>query len=513
MAPKETEANSRAAAWIVPGLAAAKFIFHLATANRYGIFRDEMYVIACARHLDWGYISHPPGGIVIGWLAEHVFGDTLLGLRLLPAAAGAALVWLSGTAARALGGGPFAQGLAALAIFMVPIYALMDHWLTMNAFEPLLWLGCLLCVLRAERTGADRWWIAFGVLVGIGIEFKYSIIFLAAGILVGLALGAGRRHLARASLWIGLLLGALVALLNFVWQARHGFPFLVHERNVHFSHRDIVRGPIAFLADQAFIMQPLLAPLWAAGAAWLILGKDRRQTAALGWAFLFVLGAFIALHGKNYYPTPVYPVALAAGAVLLERASAPAGRRWVRVAYAGAVAVGGVALLPLVSPVLSPEAFLRYEARLGLTPPAAEYQNNGLLPQYFADEFGWEDMVREVARVYHSLTPEEQAKTALFSNGWGEAAAVDFFGPKYGLPPAISKDDSYWTWGPRDYTGEIMIILRTDGSGDRQHFASVVKAGRVDNRYARRDECFDIYLCRGLNEDLRTLWPSLQTTD
>jgi hypothetical protein len=119
--------------------------------------------------------------------------------------------------------------------------------------------------------------------------------------------------------------------------------------------------------------------------------------------------------------------------------------------------------------------------------------------------------VREVERVYHTLTPAEQARTAIFSNGWGEAAAVDFFGPRYGLPRAISKHNSYWTWGPRGYTGEIMIILRTDGRGDREYFASVTKVGHVEHPYSRRDEWFDIYLCRGLKWDLREVWPKLKS--
>jgi hypothetical protein len=173
--------------------------------------------------------------------------------------------------------------------------------------------------------------------------------------------------------------------------------------------------------------------------------------------------------------------------------------------------VGALALLPLAAPVFSPETFLRYSAWLGIKPPPAEHQNNGPLPQYFADEFGWDEMVREVARVYRALPPAEQAKVAIFSNGWGEAAAVDYFGPRYGLPRAISRHNSYWMWGPRDYTGEIVIVLRTNGRGDREVFASVEKVGRVEHPYSRRDEWFDIYLCRGLKTDLRKLWPELKS--
>jgi hypothetical protein len=164
-------------------------------------------------------------------------------------------------------------------------------------------------------------------------------------------------------------------------------------------------------------------------------------------------------------------------------------------------------------PLLSPEGYLAYQKKLGIAPAGAEHQNNGPLPQYFADEFGWEPMVQQVARVYHSLPPEEQARTAIFSNGWGEAAAVDFFGPKYGLPKAISPHNQYWIWGPRNYTGEIVIVLRSSGRGDREHFQTVQDMGAVQERYARRDEWFHIFLCRGLKLDLKDAWAKMKHYD
>ncbi len=494
-------------------LALAKLLFHLAIANRYGIFRDEMYGLACADHMAWGYYSHPPGGIAIAWLSRRLFGESLLGLRFLPALAGAALVWLTAVVAREMGGRRYAQALSALAICVVPTYLVFDHWLMMNAFEPLVWLGCVFCMMRASRTGLGRWWVAFGALVGAGLELKYSMAFFAAGLGIGLLLSPERRLLATRWPWIGVALAASLAMPNFLWQANEGFPFLAHIQGVHSAGRDVVRGPVAFMLDQAMIMQPALAPLWILGVAWMLLGSQRSRLAAFAWAFVFVIGAFIASHGKNYYPTPVYPVAFAAGAVALEGFCERRPWRALRWVYATLVAVTGAVLAPLAAPILSPEGFLRYESALGLKPPEFEHQNNGPLPQYFADEFGWEDMVREVARIYRSLTPAERAQTAIFSNSWGDASAIDFFGPRYGLPRAICKNDSYWAWGPRGYTGTIVIVLHSDGTGDREHFASVVVAGRVQNPYSRRDEWYDIFLCRGLNQDLRLLWPGLRTPD
>jgi uncharacterized membrane protein len=497
---------------IVLCLAAAKLLLHLLTAARYGIFRDEMYYLACAQHLAWGYVDQPPMIALIGWFARHVFGDSLLAIRLLPAIAGAMLVWLTARLAQEMGGGRYAQVLSALAVIAVPTYLILDHWLTMNAFEPLIWMGCLRCVLSSINHNDPRQWFWFGLLAGIGFETKYSIAFLLLGALVGLTLTPERRFLKSGWLWLGMLVCGLIALPNFLWQLHNGFPFLQLMHNIREGHRDIVRGPVAFIADQAAIMNPILAPLWVGGVIWLLFGNEGRRYRVLGWTFLVVLATFIALKGKNYYVAPIYPVLFAAGAIGFERVT-HAKFRWTRTAYVATVVVVGVLLIPVVCPVLSAENYLQYQAVLHVTPPSAERQNNGPLPQYFADEFGWREMVRQVAQVYNNLPPDQRARTAIFCNDWGEAAAVDFYGPDYGLPRAIGKHNNYWIWGPRDYTGDIMIVLGSDGRDDREHFASVEPAGVVGAEYSRRDEHFTIWLCRGLRWKLQDVWPQVKEFD
>ena len=495
-------------------IAAAKLLLHLLTATRYGIFRDEMYYLACSRHLAWGYVDHPPLTPFIAWIGRHVFGESPLGIRLLPALAGAALVWLTGKMAREMGGGCFAQAFAALAVVFVPIYLVSHHWLTDNVFEELIWMGCVWLVIRAINTGDARYWFWFGALAGLGFENKYSIAFLLLGLLAGVLLTPERHWLKSGYLWLGVLACVLISLPNFLWEVRNHFPFLELIHNIRMGNRDIVRGPLAFIADQAMIMNPVLFPLWLGGLIWLLFGRERKRYRLLGWTFIVVLGSFIALKGKNYYVTPVYPMLFAAGAIGLERITA--GRRalvWGRGIYVALVIIASLLLLPMSVPVLSPESLLRYEAKLGLKPPEFEHQRNGPLPQWFADEFGWEEMVQQVARVYNSLPPEERARTAIFSNGWGEAAAVDFYGPKYGLPPAISKHNNYWIWGPRSYDGSTVIVLRSDGSGDRRHFRSVEDVGAVEHPYSRRDEWFHIWLCRGPQFNLQEAWPQMKLWD
>lgn len=491
------------ASTVVLFLAITKFVFHIFTANRYGIFRDELYYLACGEHLDWGYVDQPPLIALVAWIARHLFGDSLVGLRLIPALAGAATVWLTARVTRELGGGAFAQVLAALAVICVPIYLILHHWLTMNAFEPLIWLACIWCIVRAINRNEPRYWIWFGVWAGIAMETKYTIAFFVVALVVGLLLTRERRFLIAKEFWIGAAIAFLIFLPNLIWLARHNFPFLELMGNIRHSHRDVVRGPIAFILDQVQIMNPILVPLWAGGLVWLLIDRRFRS---LGIIYIALLAMFIVLRGKNYYLNPIYPLLFAGGAVAFEKMTATR-LKWSRIVYALAIIGSIVLLAPTVAPILTPENAVAYQVKLGIEPPKAENQRTGPLPQYFADEFGWREMAEETARVYKSLSADEQAHAAIFANNYGEAGAIDFFGPRLGLPKSICNHQSYWLWGPRDYDGSIVIVLGSDGSGDREHFQSVETAGHVEHRYSRRDEHFDILLCRGMSRDLRQFWP------
>jgi hypothetical protein len=435
-----------------------------------------------------------------------LFGDSLLGLRLLPAVAGAATVWLTGKLAREMGGGRYAQALAALAVVVAPVTLAAHHLMTMNAFEPLIWMGCAWCVVRAAVSGRPVYWLWFGILVGVGLENKYTVAFFAVGVVAGLLATPHRRFLKSRWIWLGAAAALAIFLPNLIWLVRHDFPFLELMANVRRSGRDVVRGPVAFVLDQAVLMNPASFPLWVGGVAWLFLGPAGRRLRVLGWAYVVLLALMIWLGGKNYYVTPAYPMLFAAGAAGFE-ALTRVRWRWSRGVYAALLTATGVALAPFAVPVLPPEDYVRYQQALGFEPPKFENQRTGPLPQLFADEFGWEEMTREVARVYHSLPPEERARTAIFANSFGQAGAIDFFGPRYGLPKAVSGHQNYWYWGPRDYTGEIVIVLGSDGTGDREHFRTVEAAGQVSHPYSRRDEYYTIWLCRELTPDFRTFWP------
>jgi hypothetical protein len=319
-------------------------------------------------------------------------------------------------------------------------------------------------------------------------------------------------------LFAGGAVALLIFLPNLLWNIQHHWPFLELMHNIRVTGKDVVLSPAAFFWQQILIMTPTSFPFWFAGLLFYFFSHDAKEFRVFGWAFVITIGFFLLAHGKNYYSAPAYPVVLAAGAAATERFlgvslfnTRPALKAILKPAFVLWIVIGIAGLLPVVLPVLPVETYLRYQAHLPFEVPRSEHSHMGAaLPQHYADEFGWEEMVAAVARVYNSLPPEERAKTAIFGNNYGEAAAVDFFGPKYGLPKAISGHQNYFLWGPRNYTGEIMIILGSDGRNDAKFFRSVNVAATLDNRYALFYETRPILLCRGLKENLQTLWPQLK---
>ena len=229
-----------------------------------------------------------------------------------------------------------------------------------------------------------------------------------------------------------------------------------------------------------------------------------------GWAWLVTAGLIMTLNPRVYYLYPAFPILLAGGSVMWESWLGRPGRQWIKPVYITLIVILAAVLAPAAVPLLPVETYIRYAATLHLQQPRVETRRLGPLPQLYADQFGWEDMVAAVARVYHSLPPDVQVRTAIFGQNYGQAGAVDLFGPKYGLPKAISGHQSYYLWGPRDYTGESVIVMDDRQEVLQRLFAVVEKVGRVDHPYSMPDQHFDIFYCRGLKAPLTEFWPSVK---
>ena len=496
----------------VLGLAAAKFSIHLYAGRNYGYFVDEMYYLACSRHLAWGYVDQPPLIALVAWFARVVLGGSLPALRLLPALAGAGEVAMTALIARALGGGWFAQLLAGTAALVAGGILGVDGFVSMNAFEPLIWLGCAWLVIRIIQTGNDRLWIWFGVLAGIGLENKYSMLIFGAGVVAGLILTPERKILTSRWLWVGGAIAVLLFLPNLVWNIRHHFPFLELQRNIRASGRDVPLGPGAFFAQETLAMQPLALPVWLAGLWFFFATEKGRRFRALGWAWVFTALVIVFMSPRIYYLFPAFPLLFAGGGVIWEMWLSVRAA-WVKVAYPVVLIVTGAMLAPLAIPALPPETYIRYTKAMHLAPPAIETHKLGPLPQIFADQFGWPEMVETVAHVYNSLPADVRSQTAIFAQSYGQASAIDLFGPKYGLPPAISGHQSYFLWGPRDYTGASMIVMGDNRRNLERQFASVEKVAHIDHPYSMPYNHVDVYYCQGLKAPLADVWAKVKHWD
>lgn len=497
---------------IVTYLAIAKLLVHLATAGVYGLFIDELYFLACGEHLAWGYVDMPPLTALQAWLARFLFGDSTVAIRLFPALAGAGLVLLTGAIARELGGRRWAQGLAALAVLVAPGYLAVDSYLSMNSIEPLLWMGCALVLIRIIKSGNATLWIWFGILAGVGLQNKQTMLLFGFALIAGLLLTVERRTLANRWFVLGALVAMLIFLPNLIWMIRHDFPHLEMLANIRRTQRNVSLSPLQFVGQQILAMQPAALPIWLCGLWTLLASRNRTPYRALGWAYLLALGALLATHGRFYYLLPAYPMLFAAGAVALEQWFASARWRRARHAYAALVAVTGALLAPIAMPILPPETLIRYTEVLGVSQPKLEHRLSSGLPQFFADRFGWPEMVATVATVYNGLPPHERAKTAILGASYGEAGAIDFYGPALGLPKAISGHLTYWYWGPRAYTGEIMIVLGEHRRENlEKYFTSVEEVATVGHPHAMASQHFPVYLCRGPRErTLQDIWPELK---
>jgi 4-amino-4-deoxy-L-arabinose transferase-like glycosyltransferase len=494
----------RKPAWtIIFTLAAVKFALALYASGFYHYFRDELYFIACGRHLDWGYVDHPPLVAIYAWLGEWIgvhLGGSLRGFRLITTIAGTLRIVLTGIITARLGGNRAAQSLACTAVLLAPIYLGIDNILSMNSVEHVIWLACLAVVIEIANGASEKWWLAFGALAGMGLQNKHSMLFLGFALAVAVLLTPMRRSLAKPWIWLGGALAVLIFLPNVVWQIQHDWPTLELLRNVKETGKNVVLEPGPFLIQQAMMLNPFSAPLWIAGLIFLFRSSRVR---VLAWTYVILLITFIWLEAKDYYVAPIYPMLFAAGAVWLS------SRKALWIPQLALIVLGGLIAVPLALPILPPAKYLAYQRALGVKPQKAEVSHTSEMPQIFSDQFGWEEMVAKVARYYHSLPPAERAKTAIFCGNYGEAGAIDFYGPKYGLPPAISGHQNYFSWGYRDETGQSVILVGDDPDPDDWQSLHVFE--RTFHPYAMPEENGPLYHGRGLKTPLREVWPGVKT--
>jgi len=497
---------------LIWAIAAAKFLFHCYYNKGYDYFRDEFDYIASGNHLAWGYVDQPPLIPFLIHVSRAVLGDSLRAIRFIPALASSLLVVQTALIARELGGRRFALLLSAIAVVIAPQYLSDGGLLTTNCLEPNLWMGCAYFVILAIKRDQPRYWLWFGVIAGIGLEEKYTIALFEFGIVLGLVLTEQRRFLLDKWLWIGGAAAFLIFLPNLLWNIRYHWPFLELMHNIRADGRDVILGPGQYFIQQTILLHPLTAPIWLAGLVAFFVSTQLKPYRVLGWSYLVCYATLYMLHGKNYYLAPVYPMLLAAGAVVIDRALTRPVGRWLKPAIAVLLLAGGAHIAPVTVPVLSPEHFISYSRTLPFKLPVMEHAHErAALPQWYADQFGWQEIVDETAVAWNQIPAAERSDCAIFAQDYGQAGAIDFLGRRAGLPAALSGHQTYFLWGPRGYSGDCMIVLGDHRARLEQLFDSVQYVGTsADNPYAL-ETGIAIWICRGPKfGTLAQLWPQLK---
>ena len=477
---------------------------HLAVAGRYDLMRNELYFLACGRHPSLGYADQPPLVPLIA-AATQLFGQSVWLLRLPAALAAIALVPLTAALARLAGGDRKASVIAAAAAAAAPGLAGVSTTLTTASFEPIAWTALTYFVTRAMVLQERRALIWAGLVAGLAMEAKYGVVIWLIGLGLGLLATPARRMLAWREAWIGAGVAALIAAPSLVWQAAQGWPFLaIVGRH---SAGDLTGDPLRFEIGQVLALNLLLAPLWISGAVAPFVVDRLKPLRALALAFIAATVVTYVSHGKDYYLFAAYPAMFALGAVVCARLWSWAVGLWL-----AASAANFLLIAPVVFPLLPPERLLFLLEHSHVRPAPDEAAAVGApLTQVFSEEMGWRELETKVAAVYHALPAADQGRTAIFASNYGEAAAIDVYGGKDGLPPAISGDNQYYLWGPRGYDGRVMILINGDPASWRARCDDITEADRFGTPLAmpfERDR--PILICRNLHGGLDSAWPSLK---
>ncbi|MEV6807714.1 glycosyltransferase family 39 protein [Streptomyces sp. NPDC051132] len=472
--------------------AAAMTVCLLALATRHGYHVDELYTRVASRHLAWGYIDQPPLVALVAKAETAVFGDNLLGFRVVPALLASVAVLLAPLIARELGGGSRAQTLAACMAFASGVVMFTGHIMGTNNWDELSWVTVSWLLIRMVRTRDTRLWWAIGVVVGVGLTAKYLLVLLllclGAAVLV-----SGPRWVFRT--WrFPAAVGVAVAIASpvLIWQITHGLPQLEMSAALSKALETLSRS--TFVPMQLLLVGIFLSPVWIAGLVALLRRPEWRAYRFVGWSYLLMVVLLLAVGGQGAYTTSLQYVLLASGAVVVDR--------WARSVKRFAV-IGGLTGLNAVSCAIL----------LLPTLPIDAYAGNAVLSSAAITQFdqaGWPAMTRQVGAIYHSLPPDEQAHTVIYGNHYGQAGAIDKWGPQYGLPKAYSGHNSYADFGRPGEDKTTVITIGVDPEQFGKLFQSCEKRGAYENDLPVSDDGQKFMVCRGPLKPWSQLWEELR---
>ena len=465
-------------------VALATVVIHLILGSRYSIHRDELATLDDARHLAWGYVAYPPVTPFFGHLSLALFGTSIRGFRFFANIAMAVAVVLAGLMAREMGGRRGAQlvAVAAALPFCLGGGVLMQY----VAFDCLAWVMTAYFVVRLLKSDDARWWLAIGVSLGFGMLCKWTIGFFTLSIVAAVLLTDARSYLKSKWLWFGVALSILIFLPNLLWQAQNHFVSLDMLKHIH--ERDVGEGRTSYFLPQQLELTGIRFPLAMAGLYFCLLTQAGKRFRMIGWMYVVTLLLFVVAKGRWYYMGPAYDMLYAAGAVW--------GESWLaRMSRGKAMAVRTTAWGLLMFEILFTVAIWMPSAPLN----SRWWNISNSFQGDYRDEIGWQELVQEVAKIRDSLSPQEREHMAILGTNYGEAGAINLYGPHYGLPQAISGVNSFWMRGYGDPEPQTLIVLGLSQQSVERRFTSCRLAGHTWNQYGIKNEETedhpDIFVC------------------
>jgi hypothetical protein len=495
--------------WLKPEillLAVLSVIFHIAIRNNLEYHRDELLYFSLGMHPAAGYATVPPLIGWISWLMQKLFGYSLFAVRIFPAFLGGTLILLSASLARELGGSRYASFLSAIGL-LVSIFFLRTYELFHPVhIEIFLWTLSIFFIVRYINTEKDRFLISFGITAGITLLNKYLAGILFIGLAAIIPFTGYREVLSKKKFWTGMAAGFLVFLPNLLWQAINGFPVFNHMHELY-------RTQLVHMDYPLFLKEQLLMPfagtiLTIPGLVYLLTGKGARRFRFLGFLSLFVIIALMLLKGKSYYTLGIFPLLIIAGAVGYEM--------WVRneavrIMLPVLMVLLTIPVIPIGAPVFDSRGLIAYfstlDKKYGLD-LGRRFEDGSIhsLPQDYADMLGWEEMTALAAKAWHMISYPSAA--FIYGENYGEAGAITVIGKKYGLPEAISFNESFRYWIPDHFSPDVRsMVYINDKPGDdvRALFRKITLVGMVNNPDAREYRTA-VYLCEDPVGSFNSFW-------
>jgi hypothetical protein len=493
---------------IILAFALIKFAIHIYTNTfaGYGIFRDELYYLSCASRPDFGYVDHPPFSIWVLGFIRLLIGDSVFAIRLLPALLGGVTVFITGLIVIELGGKRLAVTIACLSVLLAPIYFAMNTIYSMNSIDIFIWAVSFYLTVLLIKDEKPFLWILLGIVFGIGLMNKISILWLGFGLLVSIILTGKRKSL--KTIWPYVTAG--MAFLFFI-------PFIIWNATYDWAHIEFIRNAQLYkysgLSRLDFVkwiiieMNPATILIWLFGLFYFFFNKNGKQFRILGIIFVVTfLILFISGKSKSEYLSPAFTALLAAGGILFEKINQLTYWRWVKYAIIIPLIVSGISIAPLALTILPTDIYISYEKTIGINHPNSESKDLPELPQFYADMFGWEDLAKNVSKIYQSLPEEERKKTLVYCSNYGRAAAIEYYSKNYPLPRVICPHNSYWYWSPDTGRYTTLIII---GGNIEDHLHSLHEVFEAGFHFAKNAMPYEnnltIFIGRGLLRSLKEM--------